>query len=184
MALNKSLIALAGYANSGKDEVIKVLVEEGFIRTAWADPVCRTVAYQFNLPYKRLQGLNDEDRMWREQPHPNLGGKTPREALQYVGHSTRDFYPNCWVDHWSQSYLRKYTNWPVAVSGTRYLNEAETIHALGGKLWFVEREGVKIGNHYSEKGELPLLKEKADVIIYNTGSLGDLRAMAKALAQF
>lgn len=183
MAVNKPLIAIAGYANSGKDEVIKALVEEGFIRTAWADPVCETVGYLFNLHHKKLQGLNDEDRVWREKPQPHLGGKTPRQALQFVGQSVRDFYSSCWIDHWHQTYLQEYKNYPVAVSGTRYLNEAEAIKALGGKLWFVDREGVKVGDHYSEKGELPLLKDKADVIIYNAGSLNDLHAMAKALIQ-
>lgn len=184
MSFKSPLIALCGYANSGKDEVIKTLVQEGFLRTAWADPVCKSIAYKYNLPYVRLQGLTSRDREWREQPHSSLNGKTPREALQHEGQSSRDFYPNTWTDLWKQTYFREQYNYRrIAVSGTRYLNEAEVIRSIGGNLWFVHRENLEIGNHYSEKGELPFLKEQADVIIHNTGSLKDLQAMVIALVQ-
>jgi len=184
MSSKSPLIALCGYANSGKDEVIKTLVQKGFLRTAWADPVCKSLAYKYNLSYIRLQGLTPQDREWREQPHSSLNGKTPREALQHEGQAGRDFHSDTWTNLWKHTYFREQYNYRrIAVSGTRYLNEAELIHSLGGELWFIHRENLEIGNHYSERGELPLLKDQADVIIYNTGSLDDLQAMTIALLQ-
>lgn len=177
-----SLIAVSGYAGSGKDEVIRTLTQMGFARMAWATPVSEVVGYIYNLSPSRLEGLEPGDRVWREQALSELGGASPRQALQCIGQAAREVYPKCWVDLWEAEYCREFQQHPVAVSGTRYLNEVEAIRFYQGDVWFIDRPGVTATDHYSESGELHLIREQADVIIHNTGSKLDLEAMVRALA--
>lgn len=177
----KTLIAIAGYPNAGKDTIIRYLKDKhGYRREAWADKVCEVVALMYNLPYGKLLGLTDEDRIWRETPHPNVSywqdGKfierTPRDALNHVGDGARELNPFTWVLQLQLKIRDSLHQTPIVVSGTRKLNEAYAILNMGGELWFVERAGVTSTSSVDK--EVHLLRGLATRVIQNDGTLGDL----------
>jgi hypothetical protein len=176
------IIAIAGPHGSGKDTVASFLKPYGFNRLSYADEVCRCVSHKYKLPYARLLGLNQEDRLWRSTPHPSLAVHkgtrlTPLDVLNIEGDGSREVQPDVWVNH-LLDIIDKDTQSNWVIPGTRRLNEAQAVLARGGLLWYVYKQGLPLG---PEEKELPSVRNLASEIIYNQTSLTDLEKTVTAL---
>lgn len=179
------LIAVSGYARSGKDSIANILVDEhGFRRIAFADVMrdmllaIDPIVYQVHPQKKR--GL-------RERPEQNTRvsqlvaykgwdyAKTEypeiRRLLQTLGTDAGRRYlgENVWVDA-----AMRHVNAgdDVVFSDCRFTNEASATKARGGFVWRVNRPGVDAVNaHESERG---LDTWRFDATIPNGGTLDQL----------
>jgi dephospho-CoA kinase len=160
------IIALSGYAGSGKDTVGARLVKaHGFRRFAFADKV-RELTYATD---KRVRLLVDKHG-WDEAK------KTPyvRAALQNIGQSAREILgPDIWIDQFNR--FHKYWKQNIVITDMRYLNEMRRLSMLDHfPVIFarVTREGVgPVNNHPSET---ELENEDFDYYIQNDRSIEDL----------
>lgn len=161
------IIALSGFARSGKDEAAKVLVQDfGFTKVAFADKL-REVLYQLNplVPDVRpanykgfsietmfgidyLQNIIDEFG-WDGYKETGYGTEI-RRLLQRLGTEAgrQTLWDSIWID-------AAFANLPedakVVVSDARFINEFEAVRARGGEVWRIERKGVGPANdHLSE----------------------------------
>lgn len=168
------LIGITGLAGSGKSEVFRILEAEfGFTRVKFAGPLK-------NMLRTMLEGAgfceDDRERMiegdLKEVVIPELG-VTPRHLMVTLGTEWgRDLvHPEIWTRLWAMEADRHVR---VAADDTRFPNEVDLIRARGGQIWRIERPGLVAGTHRSET-----FVPKADVTIYNTGSLADLRNNVK-----
>lgn len=156
----KEILALSGYARSGKDEAAKVLIDEfGFKRVAFADKL-REVLYALD---PIVLGRNDkgyDSGVWSVQTVIDEFGwdhykETPfgweiRRLLQRLG--TEAGRETLWDSIWIDAAL---TGHPedarLVVTDCRFPNEAQAVKDRGGKVWRIRRAGVGPANaHPSE----------------------------------
>jgi len=196
------IIGLLGYIGSGKGTVGDILADEyGFQRESFAKSVKDALAPIFGWDRNLLEGDTVQSRAFREQPDAywsNVMGRdfTPREALQLMGTEAgrNVFHPAIWV-HSLERRLKEGKNY--VITDTRFPNEIEMIHRIGGKIvrvkrgpepeWYQEAYDVNTGNttssykqkllnfdvHYSEWA---WIGQPVDVTIENDGTLQQLRA--------
>lgn len=166
-----SVIGLSGYAQSGKDTIGNVLVNEaGYIRASFADYI-REALYALNPQAndgERIQHLVD-NHGWEKTKVQN---PEVRSLLQRLGSEVgRNMLgENIWVD-------LTFKNMPdgskVVVTDCRFPNEADTIKRLGGQMWRVRRPGYgAVNNHPSETA---LDTWPFDRTFENTGTMADLQ---------
>jgi hypothetical protein len=121
---------------------------------------------------------------------------SPREALQELGTEWgRAMYNETWTQlclerahgliQTQRVLPRAHGQWSLAIvdtvviSGLRYPDEADAIHESGGVVIFVERDNTrKVRDHDSERW-LDIVREKADAIVVNNGSLFELAKSAR-----
>lgn len=101
------------------------------------------------------------------------GGMTIREMLVKVGLGVRSEIPDFWVNYTIDGILRDTTspNMLFLVPDVRFLNEAEAIRRIGGKIIRITRAGLPVGDNLSET-EMDLIKP--DVEIFNDGDKADM----------
>lgn len=178
------IIALSGFARSGKDEAAKVLVEDfGFTRVAFADKL-REVLYQLN-PVVLYDGVKDQYAKgtwyvqdvidmfgWDHYKETGFGNEI-RRLLQRLG--TEAGRQTLWDSIWIDAAL---TGLPedakVVVSDARFFNEFDAVRERGGEVWRIERPGVGPANEHASEMEAigyPHFK----YVIENEGSLEDWR---------
>lgn len=184
------IIALNGYAGSGKDEVGKIIQ---YLKTSNTDVVSYALwvynqqkTYQTQYEIKKWAGklkqiasllTNIEISKFEQQEFKksNLGYEwgemTVREFLQKLGtDGLRDgLHQNVWVNALMSDY-NKFSKW--VITDTRFPNEAEAVKNKGGILVRVNRNGTEPAN--SHPSEIALDKWEFDHIIENNGSIGDL----------
>lgn len=166
--MNK-LIGLVGYAQTGKDEAAKVLVEEhDFTRVAFADGV-REALYALNpliADEYECWRLSEEvdNRGWDEaKKHPEV-----RQLLQRMGTEAGRMIhgQDLWVNL-AKKKARCLSR--VVVTDVRFPNEAKAIQEGGGTLLRIERPGVgPVNNHISDRG---VEKIFCDETLVNDGDL-------------
>lgn len=158
------IIALSGYARSGKDEAAKVLVEEfGFRQVAFADKL-REMLYQLN-PIIEVDAHSDgeggirkvrtylqdliNEYGWNGYKQTRFGTEI-RRLLQRLG--TEAGRQTLWDSIWIDAALTGLDNdAKVVVSDARFFNEFDAVRERGGRVWRIEREGVgPANNHASE----------------------------------
>jgi len=172
------IIGLSGYAQSGKDEVAKILVSEyGFTRVAFADPI-RELLYEMNPNFRDtlLQQAVDNygwDEVKKDQ--------SVRRMLQNLGVGARKtFGKNFWV----QQALRRVhfeENW--VITDVRFQNEANAIRKYdNAELWRIKRPGVEAVNGHISEHDLD--DYKFDQILKNEGTLEDLTNMVRRRMEF
>lgn len=158
------LIALTGPIGAGKSEIAKFLMwDRGYYR------------YPFAARFKRMLltfGLTEEQVFGRlkEVPCDELRGKTPRYAMQMLGHEWRNlFAEDLWTWNWEKD-IRLVPK--VVVDDLRYVHEEEAVKRLGGHIIRVHRPGVDYihTDHASEQYRAP-----HDGQIINDGDLDTLR---------
>ena len=164
------LIALTGYAGSGKSTVAKHLVEKhGFTLVKFAGPLKNMM---------RALGLGDREIEGdlKEQPHPLLCGETPRHAMQTLG---TEWGRNCiGQEFWIRAALENAhavldQGGRVVIDDCRFNNEADAVRALGGEIIQIRRPCVApVSAHPSESLGVP-----PSHIFLNDGSEDDLRAL-------
>lgn len=171
------IIGLSGYAQSGKDEIAKILVEDyGFTRIAFADKI-RELLYEMNPvvdTHYHLRPLVDAYGWDEVKRRPQV-----REMLQNVGVGARKIFgERFWVHEAMKAMLddpRPDLNY--VITDVRFLNEADMIRANKGQIWRVKRPEVNaVNNHVSEHD---LDGYKVDMILKNEGTLDDLRELVR-----
>ena len=179
------IFGISGKARSGKDTLAKMLLAEAHegIHMSFAEPIRAFVADLLGVPVDLLQ-----DSAWKEQPLPQLNGKSPRVLMQTLGtewgRETID--PDLWIKvaQWRLERLSSDLVPPkvVVFSDVRFDNEADMIRSVGGTIVHVIRPGAEVvAAHASENG---IRRDLTDWTCMNDGSLLDLRAFAKmALSQ-
>lgn len=170
------LIGLTGYAQSGKDTLAQILVNEyGFVRVAFADkireflydmnPMIDTIAFEPIFLKDRV----DRDGWEKAKQNPHI-----RRALQNAGVSARK---NFGEDFWVQAAFSDVRHsQKIVVTDVRFKNEADWIKKFeNSHIWRVKRNGVDaINNHVSES---EMDGYPVDQIFTNNGSIEDLKEL-------
>lgn len=176
------IIGLTGYAQSGKDTVAKILVDQyGYTRIAFADKI-RDFLYETNPMYDSIAGEPlfvkarvDRDGWEKAKQSPQI-----RRLLQNSGVAARKvFGEGFWVHEAMKTMLddpRPDMNY--VITDVRFINEADMIQANNGQMWRIKRMGVEAVNGHVSEHEMD--KYKVDQIFTNNGTLDDLAAMVKA----
>jgi hypothetical protein len=153
--MSNRIIALAGYAGSGKDAIAALL--PGFTRVAFADELKRRAAVALGTDVETIEARKRE----------------LRPALVAIGAGARLLDPEHWIRP-VEAIIRQPGKWVCA--DLRYRNELRMIHARGGIVVYIERPGVGPAND-EEARTLPEVKAIADAIVVN----GDPATAAKQI---
>jgi len=163
------IIGLSGYAQSGKDEIAKILVEQhGFKRLAFADPI-RDAVYGLNPLVEgdlRLADLVDKYGWDVAKSKDEV-----RRLLQSMGAEVgrKQFGSEFWVVV-AMSQIGNATN--VVFTDVRFPNEAQAITDMNGVIVRVIRPDTKpINDHESE---VAMDRYDFDATLVNAGSLDEL----------
>lgn len=183
------IIALSGFARSGKDEVSNILVKEfGFKKVAFADKL-REVLYALNptligrfeisenavIPQVTLQEVIDVYG-W-DGYKESMYGLEIRRLLQRLG--TEAGRETLWDSIWIDAALTGHDeDAKIVISDARFINEFEAIISRGGYVWRVDRPGVGPANDHKSETEAVGYK-KFSMQIYNDGDLDDLKQVVK-----
>lgn len=165
------IIGLSGYAQSGKDTVAQVLVDNyGFTRVAFADKI-REFLYEMN-PLIQVVGFEPiylkeivDSKGWevaKQNPHV-------RVALQKAGVSARKTFGE---DFWINQALKNLRHGNYVITDVRFKNEATAIWSMPGKIWRVNRPGVTAVN--SHVSETQMDDYPVDHFVNNDGDIKDL----------
>jgi dephospho-CoA kinase len=168
-----TLIGICGKKRHGKDTVGDYLVKEyGFIKISFSDKLKEICKILFNFSDEQLYGSlkETEDPYWKV---------TPRNVLQFVGtdlfrnqlskiipHIKKDFWVEC-VKH----FLLQNKHKRIVICDVRFINEANMIKDLGGKLIKITRNLISQDDHASEQ-EVDLIK--TDYNIKNNETITEL----------
>lgn len=144
------VIAISGFANSGKSTVAEFLHREyGFARVSFAAALKDIVSVTFGWDRDRLEGKGIADRIWREEPDPFWSERfgrpfTPRHALQFLGTDVFRTYvhENIWIDLVIAKIHKLHTRNPhikVVIDDVRFLNERRALRSIGAKFLIVDR---------------------------------------------
>lgn len=175
------IIGLTGYAQSGKDTVANILVEDyGFTRIAFADKI-RDLLFEMDPPVPMGYGLEAhvvglrnyvEIYGWdRAKQNPIV-----RSMLQNLGVGARTvFGDNHWIVEALKSIDREQN---YVITDVRFKNEAEWLTDIyNAEIWRVVRPGIEaVNNHISEHD---LDGYKADSVFDNDGTLEDLKRLVE-----
>lgn len=169
------IIGLTGYAQSGKDTVAKVLVENyGFKRVAFADKI--------------RELLHETDPMigdgtYHLRSMVNIYGwdvvkqrDDARRLLQNLGVAARKvFGEEFWVE---QAIKDLSIDASYVFTDVRFKNEVSTLKKLNAQIWKIERPGIQaVNNHISE---LELKDYIADKVLLNEGTIEELENLVKS----
>lgn len=186
------IIGICGLIGSGKGTAADILVEEhGFKKLSFADALKDGVAAMFGWDRADLEGDTANSRAFRELPDffwTSEVGKTitPRLVLQLVGTECmrNGFFDGIWVSIVKQKLLQDLNaNW--VIPDTRFPNEINMIHEIGGKVWRVKRgqdpdwfDALMLNNIIPtdvHPSEYEWVRSTFDQVIDNEGTLGDLK---------
>ena len=168
------IIGLTGYAQSGKDSVANILVNNyGYTRVAFADPI-RELLYQMNPAVKdggyRVQSTVDAYG-WdvAKTAFPEV-----RNMLQNLGVGARKTFGDMF---WVQQALRQVSpEGNFVITDVRYPNEAKAIRSYeDSQIWRIKRSGVDPVNAHAS--ETAMDGERVDQIFVNNGTLEDLQVL-------
>lgn len=176
---------VSGPAGAGKDTIGQWIATNHNARVAsFATPLKQMIyALMRQVKIKRVaQRFYVEDHEGKETPIPELGGVTARHLMQTLG--TEWGRKAVSEDFWTQVAATRFNNLlsgrlcrPIGLVFTdvRFPNEADLVHAVGGKMIRVTRPGheppAHVGTHASETAELEI-----DIHIVNDGTPEELFA--------
>lgn len=182
--IQPTIIALTGYAGAGKDSIADILVDQGYHRMAFADPL-KELAWAINpivdldadnLPVR----LQDFVQSWT---HEDLGiiGKVDlakrqsawgRVMLQSLGHEIRQQQPGYWLKIFEERYCDLVVDGitQVVVTDVRYHDEIEFLKSLTQTRFIgVTRSTVTpLNEHLSETQVTQLLTETEYNVVNDT----------------
>lgn len=175
------IIGLTGYAQSGKDTVAKILVDNyGYTRVAFADKI-REFLYECNPMYDSVVGEPlfvkakvDRDGWEEAKQSPHI-----RRLLQNAGVAARKVFGESF---WVHEAMKTMLNDPrpdmnYVVTDVRFLNEADMIRANNGQIWRIKRLGVDAVNTHVSETEMD--GYPVDQIFVNNTTIEDLEILIK-----
>lgn len=187
-------IAITGKANTGKNTVSNLIIEElnkeiqdysRFKTIAFADPIKEMARQMFpTLPKEYLYG-SSENRT-KEIPGAFKDGKplTVRQLLIDLGTGVgREYKENLWLDVFDHTFkiAKNKKRKVVIVTDVRFRNEFDHLKKLGFyQIRLLRDSHIKI-NHSSETNQESIKDEEFDAIINNNGSLDDLILKVKEI---
>jgi hypothetical protein len=176
------IIGLTGYAQSGKDTVAKILVDQfGYTRVAFADKI-RDFLYETNPMFDSIVGEPvfvkarvDRDGWEKAKQSPHI-----RRLLQNSGVAARKVFGE---DFWVKQALSSYTpSDNIVVTDVRFTNEADYVKGFpNSQLWRVKRVGIDAVNAHVSESQMD--GYKVDQIFTNNGTIEDLELMVKTRMQ-
>ena len=140
------IIGLVGLIGSGKNSAAEYLTAAyDFKQESFASSLKDTLSCIFGWNRNKLEGLIEEDRIWRNQVDPwwsqrlNIPNLTPRKMLQQVGTDLfrNHFHNDIWIAS-LENKLQKYTG-NVVITDCRFPNEIKAVRNLGGAVVRVKR---------------------------------------------
>lgn len=166
------ILGLTGRAGCGKDTAGQYLVERhGYRRFAFAD-VLKTAALHINpiifdgerlAPLVAVHGMD-----FVKRHHPEA-----RRFLQELGLAMRGVDPEVWMRPLAE--LANSTDEHIVVTDVRFVNEAEMVRSLGGRVLRIDRRDAGLsGEAAAHASETPLSLSVIDYAVDNNGSLHTL----------
>lgn len=162
------IIALTGKSGAGKTTIARHLAAtEGYLVSSFASPLKLAISTLFGFD----MNLWDQQE-FRSRPLP--GGLTPRQVIQKLG---TDFIRNevCsdlmvrrMADHVRLMRGVPGPGFTLVIDDLRFDNEAVWVHAEGGAVIEVRREGESQMDHSSEAG---ISRSLVQATVLNTGSV-------------
>lgn len=168
------LIGLTGAAGAGKDTVAMHLAgERQFIALALADPLYDMIAALTGITPERLA-----DRSIKEREIGWLGA-SPRRMLQTIGTEwgRKTLGDDVWIKHLFRRIAELGEHENFVITDVRFANEAEAVHARGGRILEVVRPtplpsvSGEARRHASEAG---VPDDLVDIVVVNDGAICDL----------
>lgn len=166
-----TLIGLTGVAGAGKDTAAQTLIDQGWVRVSFADPLREMLlALDPLITYRGCAVLLSSLIKQYGWDEVKRGNTEVRRLLQRLGTEVgRNLIsPNFWTDQAEKKIndlLMAEKN--VVITDVRFANEAELIHRYGGKVIKIERSGVdQVRAHSSET-----LDFSFDRIVHNDGDI-------------
>jgi len=178
------IIGLSGYKQSGKDTVAAYLVKEHqFERKAFADPLKKSVAALFDIPFSDVDKLKNQTYATAtvESKDGSLHDMTFRTFLQRYGtEAHRDIFgQDFWVDQ-TLPVRGFYPGRAIVVTDVRFSNEAVRVRELGGLVVRVFREIAapieKTLHRVEDRHTSEVIDFDWDYSLSNNGSLENLYA--------
>ena len=145
------IIGICGLIGSGKDTIAEYLVEKhNFTKMSFADKLKDAVSQMFEWDRELLDGKTAASRKWREEPDAYWSKEvgsviTPRLALQKFGTECmrNGFFDGIWVSLLKKKITENpHMNW--VIPDVRFLNEADMIKSVSGKVWWVKRSPLPL----------------------------------------
>ena len=191
------IYGITGYKRHGKDTLAKLITKynSDFNIDHFAGKLKEMCINIFNLtPYDIDEGkelllkhpINIDEYIHLVTTElninlPSLGlvADTPRKLMQYLGTEyVRNNYNNFWIDY----LVNKVKDKNYVISDVRFINEAEAIKQLGGKIIRIIRpDFANKDMHISETEQINI---KVDLEIEaNTGEFDYLSSLAKLIAK-
>jgi hypothetical protein len=186
------IIGITGNARNGKDSVGQVLVKDyGFVQHSFAaalksllrdiNPI---VDKYGNHLQEYLHFLEGDWEKLKENPD---AGVEVRRLLQELGTRIRDINDNFWIDAVKGAVLEDLRTKDVVLTDVRFCNEEIAIRHWAYKCG-TEAYIIRVVRPYrafmaselaAHVSETELLNIQDDIVIYNDGSLEDLREVVK-----
>lgn len=172
----KIIIGLTGQKGAGKDTVAAYLIKtHGFERKAFADPLKRSVAAMFGIPFHSIDSWKNNEFISVKILNCDgiMASLTFREFLQRFGtEAHRDvFGENFWLDY-TLPMDGHYVGRKLAITDARFANEAKRVRAVGGHIVEVKRPGLSEQDQHRSEDGLP--EELIDAHILNEGAVDQL----------
>lgn len=139
------LIGLTGRKQSGKSTAARYIRDTyAFHHVDFSGPIRSLVANMLDTTVEAMEPI-------KEQPHPVLGGRTPRYAMQSLGTEwgRQMIHPDVWIMSMA---LRIRTTPRLVIADVRFDNEAQLITDHGGHIIEITRSTTQRDDHASEAG--------------------------------
>lgn len=177
------IIGLSGYANSGKDEIARIILklDNSFTVKKFASKVKEIASMLTGYPVEMF-----EDRLFKSQPLGDEWSKikgrdtiklTARDLLQKIGTEAirNNLHEDAWINALFLEYCHPYPNW--VITDCRFPNEAAAIKKRGGYMIRVDRKDNYPANEHDSETALDIWE--FDYIINNNGGLEQLQDEVK-----
>lgn len=140
------IIGITGLAGAGKDTTAMYIMKKykSYKKVSFASRLKDMTAELYHWDRKKLEGITESDRKWREKEDTKLSKVfnrriTPRHELQLLGTGLRNILQR---DFWTCSVkneilTKKLKN--VVITDVRFPDEIEMIRSLGGIIIEVQR---------------------------------------------
>lgn len=140
------IVGILGFKGAGKDTAAQALIDDGYVKYAFADALKDVLSAMFDWPRHMLIGDTRESRDWREQVDtwwskelgiPNF---TPRLAMTRIGTDIirANFSDNIWISNVERRILNSGHD-KVVITDCRYVNETSLVQRFGGTLIRVKK---------------------------------------------
>jgi len=133
------IVGFSGRAGAGKDTAAGPLLEEGWVKLSFAEPLKRMLCELFGWDMANWENLE-----WKETPRRECMDKTPRYMAQTLGTEWgRELvHPNLWVETaLNRARMLEARGANIVFTDVRFPNEAKAIKNNGGMLIHMMREG-------------------------------------------